>query len=90
MDKTYIKFNGKWIYLYRDRAVDKESQTVDYLLRANRNARAAKAFFSEAFKANGRPEKVTLDKSGSNKAALDYFNKDVSKEEEVDIRQVPQ
>ena len=75
MDETYIKLNGKWIYLYR--AVDKEGNTIDFLLRAKRDAVAAKAFFRKAFKENGRPDKVTVDKSGSNKAALDYFNKNV-------------
>ena len=58
------------------------------MLRAKRDAVAAKAFFRKAFRENGRPEKVTVDKSGSNKAALDYFNKDVSKEDEFEIRQV--
>ena len=86
MHETYIKLNGKWAYLYR--AVDKEGNTIDFLLRAKRDAVAAKAFFKKAFKENGRPDKITVDKSGSNKAALDYFNKDVSKEEEIEIRQV--
>ena len=86
MDETYIKLNGKWVYLYR--AVDKEGDTIDFLLRAKRDAVAAKAFFRKAFKENGRPDKVTIDKSGSNKAALDSFNKDVSKEEEIEIRQI--
>ena len=86
MDETYIKLNGKWVYLYR--AVDKEGNTIDFLLSAKRDAVAAKAFFRKTFKENGRPDKVTVDKSGSNKAALDYFNKDVPKEEEIEIRQV--
>jgi putative transposase len=47
---------------------------------------SAKAFFRKAFKENGRPDKVTIDKSGSNKAALDHFNKAVPKEEGVEIR----
>ena len=83
---TYIKLNGKWVYLYR--AVDKEGDTVDFLLRAKRDAMAAKAFFRKAFKENGRPDKVTVDKSGSNKAALDSFNKDVAEEEKIEIRQI--
>jgi transposase-like protein len=86
MDETYIKLNGKWVYLYR--AVDKEGQTVDFLLRARRDAIAAKAFFRKAFKENVMPVKVTLDKSGSNKAALDAFNKGVEKEDQIEIRQV--
>lgn len=86
MDETYIKLNGKWVYLYR--AVDKEGNTIDFLLRAKRDAAAAKAFFRKAFKENGRPDKVTVDKGGSNKAALDYFNKDLSKEDQIDVRQI--
>lgn len=71
MDETYIKLNGKWVYLYR--AVDKHGQTIDFLLRAKRDARAAKTFFKKAFKENGRPEKVTVDKSGSNKSSPRFF-----------------
>src|SRR3546814_571839 len=86
MDENYIRLNGKWVYLYR--AVDKGGSTIDFLLRARRDGVAAKAFFRKAFRENGRPDKVTVDKSGSNKAALDYFNKDVSQEEQIEIRQI--
>ena len=86
MDETYIKLNGKWIYLYR--AVDKYGQTVDFLLRAKRDAIAAKAFFTKAFKQHGTPEKVTVDKSGSNKSALDSCNRDFDAENQMVIRQV--
>lgn len=82
----YIKLNGKWVYLYR--AVDSQGNTIDFLLRSRRNAAAVKAFFRKAFKENGRPDKMTIDKSGSNKAALDSFNKDVLKEDEIEIRQI--
>ena len=75
IDETYIKLNGKWVYLYR--AVDKEGNTIDFLLRAKRDAIAAKAFFRKAFKQHGRPDKVTVDKSGSNKAALDACNEEM-------------
>mgnify|MGYP002386948862 CR=1 FL=1 len=63
-----------------------QGNTIDFLLRSRRNAPAAKAFFRKAFKENGRPDKVTVDKSGSNKAVLDSFNKDVAKEDEIAIR----
>ena len=35
MDETYIKVKGKWKYLYH--AVDKDGNTVDFLLRARRD-----------------------------------------------------
>ena len=82
MDETYIKLNSKWVYLYR--SVDKDGITIDFLLRARRDAMSAKAFFRKAFKENGRPDKVTIDKSGSNTAALDCFNKDAPK---IEVRQ---
>ena len=86
MDETYIKLKGKWVYLYR--AIDKEGNTIDFLLRAKRDTTAAKAFFRKAFKENGRPDKVNIDKSGSNKAALDSFNKAAAEEDKIEIRQV--
>ena len=79
MDETYIKVKGKWVYLYR--AVDKDGNTIDFLLRKKRDKKAAKDFFIKAIKNSGIPEKVNIDKSGSNKAAL----KDINKESEVKI-----
>ena len=35
---------------------------------------AAKRFFDNAMEANGEPDKVTMDKSGANKAAIDAIN----------------
>ncbi|UUZ77173.1 IS6 family transposase [Polaromonas sp. P1(28)-13] len=72
MDETYIKVKGVWKYLYR--AVDKEGKTVDFLLTARHDKAAALRFFEKAMKANTVPEKVTMDKSGANKAAMDEIN----------------
>ena len=72
MDETYIKVKGVWKYLYR--AVDKAGKTVDFLLTARRDKAAALRFFDKAMKASGAPEKVTMDKSGANKAAMDEIN----------------
>jgi putative transposase len=44
MDETYVKVKGVWNYLYR--AVDKEGDTIDFMLSKNRNETAAKAFFT--------------------------------------------
>ena len=72
MDETYIKVKGDWKYLYR--AVDKQGKTVDFLLTAKRDKAAALRFFEKAMQASGVPEKVTMDKSGANKAAMDEIN----------------
>ena len=42
VDETYIKVNGDWKYLYR--AVDSEGNTLDFMLSAKRNKKAAKRF----------------------------------------------
>src|SRR5450756_203783 len=69
MDETYIRVKGEWKYMYR--AVDKTGNTVDFLLRAHRDKAAARRFFEHAIEWNGAAEKVTIDKSGSNVAAID-------------------
>ncbi len=73
MDETYIKIKGKWRYLYR--AVDKYGATVEFMVSKKRDRAAAKAFFRKAFRHNRIPYRINVDKSGSNKAALDHFNK---------------
>jgi putative transposase len=72
MDETYIKVKGKWHYLYR--AVDKNGDTVDFMLSPHRNESAAKAFFTKSIGSNGIPEKITIDKSGANLAGLNAIN----------------
>jgi transposase-like protein len=57
VDETYIKVKGKWHYLYR--AVDKQGQTVDFLLSKNRDKAAAARFFKKAIGNNEVPEKIT-------------------------------
>ena len=72
MDETYVRVKGEWKYLYR--AVDKAGQTVDFLLTAKRDRAAAKRFLHKAIRHQGTPEKITIDKSGANKAAIDSYN----------------
>jgi len=86
MDETYIKINGVWAYLYR--AVDSLGNTIEFLLRKHRDASAAKAFFRKAFKNNGCPDKVTIDKSGSNISALTNVNKGLPANQQIEIRQI--
>lgn len=56
------------------RAVDKEGKTVDFMLSEKRDEPAARAFFLKAIGSNGLPDKVTMDKSGANKAGIDTIN----------------
>ena len=48
---------------------------------------AAKAFFRKAFKNNDTPEKVNIDKSGSNISALNSANEILPEDEQIEIRQ---
>ncbi|PIL19948.1 hypothetical protein P775_12015 [Puniceibacterium antarcticum] len=72
LDETYIKVKGKWTYLYR--AIDKQGQTLDFMLSERRDEAAATALFSKAIAGNGWPDTVVIDKSGSNAAGLFHMN----------------
>lgn len=41
-----MKVKGHWKYLYR--AVDKQGATIDFLLKAKRDVKAAKRFFKKS------------------------------------------
>ncbi|VAW81472.1 hypothetical protein MNBD_GAMMA12-880 [hydrothermal vent metagenome] len=53
MDETYIKVEGQWRYYYR--AADKQGYTIDCLLTAKHDKKAALRFLCKAFGRNGRP-----------------------------------
>src|SRR6185503_8139298 len=72
MDETYVRIKGQSKYLYR--AVDKEGRTVDFLLTPHRDRAAAEAFLPKAIRNQGLPEKITIDQSGSNTAAINHYN----------------
>ena len=84
MDETYIKIKGQWKYLYR--AVDKAGQTIDFLLTARRDKKAALRFFKKAVRQHGLPDKVTIDKSGANTAAIKALKEETG--QEIEIRQI--
>ncbi len=83
LDETYIKVKGQWKYLYR--AVDKEGNTVDYLLTAKRDRKAAKRFLLKAVRSNDEPTKINIDKSGANTAGINDYNDDEGID--IEIRQ---
>ncbi|MFT7613577.1 MAG: putative transposase [Parvicellaceae bacterium] len=82
---TYIKVAGKDRYLYR--AVDKEGNTVDFLLTKKRQKISAQKLFNKAIGNNGSPRVVNIDKSGSNKMAIWTVNKRSGSINKIKIRQ---
>ena len=83
-DETCVRVKGAWKYLYR--AVDKAGATVDFLLTAKRDRKAALRFLRKAIKGSGTPQKITIDNSGANTAAIASHN--AAHEAVIDIRQI--
>jgi putative transposase len=84
MDETYVRIKGAWKYLYR--AVDKAGATVDFLLTAKRDRKAALRFLRKAIGNHGTPKKITIDKSGANAAAIESCN--AERDTDIEMRQV--
>jgi putative transposase len=68
IDETYIKVRGRWMYLYR--AIDSNGDTVEFWFSERRNLTAAKRFLRKALKRNGRPERIVIDGSQTNREAI--------------------
>jgi transposase-like protein len=65
---------GQWRYPYR--AVDRLGQTIDFLLTKERDEQAAKRFRTKAIRRHGVPEKITIDGSAANEAAIKSYNEE--------------
>ena len=78
VDETYIKVGKSCKYLYR--AVDKQGQTIEFMLSAKRDVSAAKWFFKKMMRAEQRrlPFSISVDQ---NAAYPDAFSS--SQEEKV-------
>ena len=65
VDETYIKVGKSCKYLYR--AVDKEGQTIEFMLSAKRDVSAAKRFFKKLMRAEQRrlPFSIGVDKNAA-------------------------
>jgi transposase-like protein len=68
MDERYIKVRDQWRYLYR--AIDSNGDTVEFWFSKRRNLAAAKRFLSRALKRHGRPERIVIDGSQTNREAI--------------------
>jgi transposase-like protein len=75
VDETYVKIKGAWKYLYR--AVDSMGQTIDFMLSAKRDARAAKRFFRKMLKAasHSSPRVINVDQNPAYPPAVELLKK---------------
>jgi len=67
-DETYIKVRGRWMYLYR--AIDSNGDTVEFWFSERRNLTAVKRFLDRALKRHGRPDRIVIDGSQTNREAI--------------------
>ena len=88
VDETYIKVKGEWKYRYR--AVDSEDNTLDFMLSAKRDARAAQRFFRLALKSshNQEPRVINVDKSAAYPPAIDELIADQTLTKTTELRPV--
>jgi transposase-like protein len=65
VDETYIKVGTQCKYLYR--AIDKEGNTIEFMLSAKRDVSAAKRFFKKMMRADHRrlPFSISVDKNAA-------------------------
>ena len=68
LDETYIKVRGQWMYLYR--AIDSAGDTVESFFSERRDLMAAKRFLRRACHRHGRPERIVIDGSQTNREAI--------------------
>ena len=69
-----LKLSIGRVSLYR--AVDKTGQTIDFLLTEHRDQEAALQFLKKAIHRHGVPEKITIDGSEANEAAIKRYNEE--------------
>lgn len=87
VDETYIKVKGKWKYLYR--SVDSAGNTIDFMLSAKRDKRAAKRFFCKALKTtcNQLPRLINVDKNPAYPPAIEELKAKSTLTQACELRQ---
>jgi len=88
VDETYIKVKGEYKYLYR--AVDSDGNTIDFMLSAKRDRKAAKRFFKKALGSNHNqtPRVITVDKNPAYPIAIHELKNDRILPKNVGLRQI--
>ncbi len=65
-----------WKYYYR--AADRYAETIDFLLTAKRDTKAALRYLKKAIGSCGKPSLINIDQSGANNAAIKQYHTDDS------------
>ncbi len=88
VDETYIKVGKSCKYLYR--AVDKEGNTIDFMLSAKRDVSAAKRFFKKMMRAEHRrlPYSISVDKNAAYPEAFSTSQEDRIVPKDCKLRRV--
>ena len=88
VDETYIKVKGAWKYLYR--AIDSQGNTLDFMLSAKRDAKAAKRFFKKVLKGKHTvvPRVINVDKNAAYPPSIEALKKAEELPQETELRQV--
>ncbi len=88
VDETYIKVKGRWKYLYR--SVDSQGNTLDFLLSAKRDAKAAERFLRKTLKAahTQEPRVINVDKNAAYPPAVEQLQADEQLPKTTQLRQV--
>ena len=87
VDETYVKVKGVWKYLYR--AVDSEGNTLDFMLSAKRDTKAAKRFFKKVLNTSHTiaPRVITVDKNAAYPPAIKELKQDDALSKTTETRQ---
>jgi putative transposase len=72
--RNLYQSHGEWCYLYR--AVDKQGQTIDFLLTEHRDTEAPTPISEESHLPSRVPETITIDGSDANEAAIKSYNEE--------------
>jgi transposase, IS6 family len=87
VDETYIKVKGVWKYLYR--AADSAGNTLDFMLSAERDSKAATRFFRKVLKAQHtqEPRVITVNQNAAYPIAIEALRVDETLETTTELRQ---
>jgi IS6 family transposase len=88
IDETYIKVKGQWKYLYR--AVDRQGNTLDFLLCTKRDTQSAKRFFKKMLHAahTSSPKTLNVDKNPSYPKAIRQLKFEGHLSKKCNLRQI--